>query len=190
MPGSANFDLSHGIVLTLLLALGGCFQQEAASRFEISHLEAHWTNGRVEISCDQQLELSAEARAALQHGVPLTIEVELILRDVASRTRVGGVTRSYEVRYLPLSEHYQISGIGARNVATFPRLRHALAELSHLDLSLDVGTLPTGNYEVLVRSRLDHGQMPPPMRLPALFDPAWKHASNWTSWPMTVDPGA
>lgn len=190
MPGYARFDLAGGVALTLLLTLGGCFQQEAAGRFEIRRLEAHLADGRMEISCVQQLELSAEAREALQHGVPLTIEVELILRNLASRTRVGGLTRRYEVRYLPLSEHYQVTGIGAHNVTTFPRLRHALAELSRLDFSLEVGTLPAGDYEVLARSRMDHGDMPPPMRLPALFDPAWKHASSWTSWPMTVGPGA
>jgi hypothetical protein len=190
MPGYARLDPARGVVLALLLTLGGCFQQDAAGRFEISRLDAHWTNGRVEISCDQRLELSAEARSALRHGVPLTIEVELILRDLASRTRVGGITRRYEVRYLPLSEHYQVSGIGAHNVATFPRLRHALAELSRLDLSLEVGTLPAGDYEVLARSRLAHDDLPPPMRLPALFDPEWKHASNWTAWPMTIGSGA
>jgi hypothetical protein len=190
MPGYAKFDTARSAVLALLLTLGGCFQQDAAGRFEISRLEAHWTSGRVEIICDQRLELSTEAREALRHGVPLTIEVELILRDLASRTRVGGMTRRYELRYLPLSEHYQVSGIGAHKVATFPRLRHALAELSRLAFSLEVGTLPAGDYEILARSRLDHGDMPPPMRLPALFDPAWKHASNWSSWPMTVVPGA
>ena len=190
MPGCSRFDSARGVILTLLLALGGCFQQDAGGRFEISRLEAHWSKGRVEISCEQQVELSAEARAALQHGVPLTIEVELILRDLASRTRVGAVTRRYELRYLPLSEHYQVSGLGAHNVATFPRLRHALSELSRLSFSFEVGTLAAGSYEVLARSRLDHGDRPPPMRLPALFDPAWKHTSIWTSWPMTVGPEA
>jgi len=190
MPGYARFDPARGVVLTLLLMVGGCFQQDATGRFEISRLQAQWAAGRMEISCDQRLELSAEARDALRHGVPLTIEVELILRNLASRTRVGGLTRRYEVRYLPLSEHYQVNGIGAHKVTTFPRLRHALAELSRLEFSFEVGTLPAGDYEVLARSRMDHGDMPPPMRLPALFDPAWKHASSWTSWPMTVGPEA
>lgn len=190
MPGCTRLDLAHAVALVLLLALGGCSRQGTDGQFEIHYLEAHWGNGRVEITCEQRLQLSAEARRALEHGVPLTIEVELILRDMVSRKRVSGATRRYEIRYLPLSEHYRVSGIGTHDVATFPRLRHALAELARLDFSLAVGALPTGDYEVLARSRLDHGQMPPPMRLPALFDPEWKHVSHWTSGPLVIGPEA
>jgi len=190
MPGCTKLDLAHAGALALLLALGGCSRQNTDGPFEIRRLEAYWGNGRVEITCEQRLQLSSEARRALEHGVPLTIEVELILRDMVSRKRVSGVTRRYEIRYLPLSEHYRVSGIGTHDVATFPRLRHALAELSRLDFSLAVGALPTGDYEVLARSRLDHDDMPPPLRLPALFDPDWKHVSNWTSGPLVIGPEA
>ena len=133
------------------------------------------------------LQLSAEARTALRHGVPLTIELTLILRNTSSQTRVRDETRQYEIRYLPLSEHYRVSDAGGNAVRTFPRLRHALAELSRLRLSMETGPLPAGSYELLVRSRLDRSRMPPPMRLPALFDPAWNHASEWMSWPLTVE---
>ena len=188
MPGCKRLDLAHVVALAALLALGGCSRQDTGGQFEISRLESHWGNGGVDIYCEQRLQLSAEARRALEHGVPLTIEVELILRDMVSRKRVSGATRRYEIRYLPLSEHYRVSGIGTHDVATFPRLRHALAELSRLNFSLAVGALPTGDYEVLARSRLDHGDMPPPMRLPALFDRDWKHVSNWTSGPLIIGP--
>jgi hypothetical protein len=192
MPGCTRLDLAHAgaLALALTLALGGCSRSDTDGQFEIYRLESHWGNGRLETTCEQRLQLSAEARRALEHGVPLTIEVELILREMPGRKRVSGATRRYEIRYLPLSEHYRVSGIGTHDVATFPRLRHALAELSRLDFSLAVGALPTGDYEVLARSRLDHGQMPPPMRLPALFDPDWRHVSEWTSGPLIIGPEA
>jgi hypothetical protein len=173
-----------------VLALCGCTDQAASGLFEIRHLDALWDDGRVDIRGEQQLRLSEEARDALHHGVPLTIELELILRDTHSQTRIRKETRRYEVRYLPLSERYRVSRPGEQAVQTFPRLRHALAEISRLELSIEIGTLPAGDYEVLARTRLDHGAMPPPMRLPALFDPAWNHASPWTSWPLTVGPAA
>jgi len=190
MPGCAKPDPALVGLLALMLSLGGCAKPVAGGQFEISRLAANWTDGRVEISCEQRLQLSAEARDALRHGVPLTIELELILRDTATQTRVASETRRYELRYLPLSEHYRLSGIGPNDVLTFPRLRHAMAELSRLDLALGTGALPAGDYEVLARSRLDHRHMPPPMRLPALFDSHWKHSSGWTSWPLSIDPGA
>lgn len=186
MPGCARPDPALGTLLTLMLVLGGCGESTDGGQFEISQLDARWESGRVEVGCEQQLQLSSEAREALRHGVPLTIELELILRNSATQSRVSAETHRYELRYLPLSEHYRLSGVGANDVATFPRLRHALAELSRLKLNLDTGPLPAGDYELLARSRLDHRHMPPPMRLPALFDPRWKHASEWASAQLTV----
>lgn len=173
----------------LAVAVSACGKQPEGGQFEIGRLDAHWANGRLLGDCELDLSLSAEARNALRHGVPLSIELELILRSSADQTRVGDETRRYEIRYLPLSEHYQVAGLGEGHTAIFPRLRHALAELSRLDFSIDTGALPAGEYELLARSRLDHDSMPPPMRLPALFDPRWKHASPWSSWPLTIDPG-
>lgn len=190
MPACAKPDPARSALLALMLALGGCAAPGDGGQFEIDRLEARWTDGRVEVACEQRLQLSAEARGALQHGVPLTVELELILRAAATQARVEVESRRYELRYLPLSEHYRVSGIGTNDVATFPRLRHALAELSRLKLTLDTGPLPSGDYELLARSHLDLRHMPPPMRLPALFDPRWKHASEWMSSPLTVGPEA
>lgn len=194
MPGYANADravsLPAAALAGLLLLLAACGEPAESGQFEIVRVEAHWTNGELRGRCEQKLTLGAEAREALRHGVALTVELELILRNTGDQTRVGQDTTRYEIRYLPLSEHYQVSGLQAGHVATFPRLRHALAELSIIDFRLDTGALPAGDYELLARSRLDRSSLPPPMRLPALFDPGWKHASGWSSWPLTVDAGA
>jgi len=184
MPGCARFEIAHAALLSLLL--GACSAQDGDRRFEILDIEAHWDNGRIDIRCEQRLQLSAGAREALEHGVPLTIEVEVLIRDMASRTRIDEVTSRHELRYLPLSEHYRVSGDGMDDIANFPRLRHALARLSRLELSIEAGTLPAGEYEVLARSRLVHGEMPPPMRLPALFDPEWNHTSAWYSSTLII----
>ncbi len=190
MPGCAKSECIGLWLLALLLALGGCSRPPAESQFEIRHLEAQWTDGRLVVGCEQQLQLSAKARNALLHGVPLTISLDLIVRELGSQARVGGQTWRYEIRFLPLSERYRLTGVGSRGVATFPRLRHALTELSDLQVSIATGALPAGDYEVLVRSHLDYRHMPPPMRLPALLDPEWKHASNWSSQSFTVRAGA
>ena len=193
MPACAKSDVALPFLpamLLLLLGLGSCERQPAAGPFEITGLTAHRVGNRVEIICEQRLQLSEAAREALQHGVPITIETRLILRDMSSRTRVGETTRHFELRYLPMSEHYRISDSAGQDVRTFPRLRHALAAISRLNLTIEARALPTGEYEILARSRLDHRNMPPPMRLPALFDPNWQHASLWVSSSLTVGPEA
>ncbi len=176
------------ILLVVALTLAACSDPAADGRFELSHVEAKWTNGWMKVACEQHLSLSNEARNALIHGVPLTVQLELLLRNSDSRTRVGNETYSYEIRYLPLSDYYQLSVSGTDTVRTFPRLRHVLAELSSLDVSFETGALPAGDYELLARTRLDQRTMPPPMRLPVLLSSKWRHDSSWSSWPLEIEP--
>lgn len=179
--------------LLAALLLGGCGPAQEGGRFELDRLDANWSTGRLDVRFSQRLRLSPEARNALQHGVPLTVGVELVLRDAHTQNRIRRDRFFYEIRYLPLSEHYQLSRLsddGDDELRTFPRLRHALAELSDLRLSVETGALPGGEYELLARSYLDKRRMPPPMRLPVLFSPRWNHESAWTSTALEIEPGA
>jgi len=177
-------------LLTTVLALTACNGPDAGNRFEFTRVESNWANGFLHVKFEQQLELSDEARNALIHGVPLTLELDLVLRNTGNQTRVGRETRNYEIRYLPLSDYYQLSLSGAGPVKTFPRLRHVLAELSSLELDVETGVVPKGDYELLTRLRLDQHRMPPPMRLPVLLSSNWRHDSSWSSWPVQIVPGA
>jgi hypothetical protein len=172
------------------LLLASCSDGDPGGRFEVGAVDASWANGRMDVRFEQDLRLSPEARDALEHGVPLTLTVELVLRESRTQTRVKKERSLYEIRYLPLSEHYQLSHVDGEERLTFPRLRHALAELGSLRLSFETGALPAGEYELLARSFLDKQKMPPPMRLPVLFSSHWDHESAWTSWPLNIQPGA
>ncbi len=185
---SRNPESSRYRLLLLGLMLAGCSAPADSDRFELGRADATWSNGKLDVRLEQRLALSNEARDALIHGVPLTIELELRLRNAGSTTRVSTETRSFEISYLPLSNHYQLAD--AATVRTFPRLRHVLAQLSRLEVSLETGVLPAGEYELLARTRLDQERMPPPMRLPVLLSGEWKHDSSWSSWPVQIEPGA
>ncbi len=173
-----------------VLLLSACGEVDESGRFELSDVEARWSNGRMEVRFEQDLRLSPEARNALVHGVPLTLGVELVLRDARTQARVRRNKSFYEIRYLPLSEHYQLSGPGDENLRTFPRLRHALADLADLEVRFETGALPSGEYELLARSFLDKQKMPPPMRLPVMFSSRWKHESAWSSSQLEIEPEA
>ncbi|MEJ2385104.1 MAG: DUF4390 domain-containing protein [Xanthomonadales bacterium] len=192
MPGYARHPERRAAVLAGVLALGlcgGCGAPPEAARFAIDDLTATWSNGTVDIRIEQRVDLGEAARDALQHSVPLTITLELVLRGAESRSRLHRVLRHYEIRYLPLSQRWQLRDGDDGPTRTFPRLRHVLAELGRVNLSFRTGPLPAGVYELLARSYLDQERMPPPMRLPALFSERWDHASGWTAWPLEVEPG-
>lgn len=191
MPACAKrADWVRRLSPAILLALLACSNPPSSERFELTQVNATWSNGKLNVTCEQNLALSKEAREALIHGVPLTIDLELTLRDTGSQVRVANQTNSYEIRYLPMSDHYQLTHKRDQSVKTFPRLRHVLAALSKLQVYLDTGVLPSGDYELLARTRLDQKSMPPPMRLPVMLSAKWHHDSSWSSWPLEVDPGA
>jgi hypothetical protein len=177
-------------LLLAWLALAGCSDQAANDRFELTQVQASWADGQLDVKTEQKLALSEEAKDALVHGVPITLELDLLLRNTSDQSHQGEGKRSFEIRYLPLSGYYQLAFSGSTDVKTFPRLRHVLAELSRLAVSIETGVIPTGPYEVLARMRLDQHSMPPPMRLPVLLSAKWRHDSSWTSWPLQIEPGA
>jgi hypothetical protein len=171
-----------------MLVVSACGQPSVEPRFKIQNVDLKWSNGRLGANLEQSLILSSEARNALQHGVPLTFEVTLIVRNTTSQTRVLESLEEYEIRYLPLSDRFQLTLPGGDDIKTYPRLRHLMADLSDLRLSLRTGALPEGIYEVLTRIRLDKRKLPLSMRLPTLFSAEWKHDSEWSSWPLEISP--
>jgi len=188
MPACAKLaEISRFIALLAALSLvTGCDGESRWQRFEIRDVTLNWSNGRLNAELLQNLELSTEAREALQHGVPLTLQVELIVRNTGNQIRVKEVFEYYEIRYLPLSNRFQLSLPGGDEIRTFPRLRHLLADLADLKLVVRTGALPEGRYEVLTRIRLDRRKMPISMRLPTMFHTDWKHDSHWSSWPLEI----
>ena len=144
----------------------------------------------VEVVVHQTIDLSDEAQSALTHGVPLFIRTELALRPRESRRDFAHLEREFEIRYLPLSNLYQVTTSQPHVVKTFPRLRHVLAEMRTVDFGLDAAILPANDLELRARSSLNKRRMPPPMRLPAWFSAEWRHDTGWTSWPVESDPAA
>ena len=156
-------------------------QAEQDFGFAIENIEAQPGRSGVELVITQELSLSSEATEALRHGVPLVIEVEARLRASGKHTDDASLQRSFELRYLPLSDHYQLLGDAGAEVRTFPRLRHALADLAQVRLRIPPDSLSRGGLEARARSRLRMSELPPPMRLPARMSAAWRHDSGWSA---------
>jgi len=134
----------------------------------------------------QRMRLSGLARNALQNGVPLVIDVVTEVRNTDGGRLLAESAERREIRYLPLSERYQILGADDGTNRAYPRLRHVLAELSRMKLEMETGPLAPGRYELRVRVRLDRASLPAPMQLPALLLGNWRHDTGWSSWPFEI----
>lgn len=171
----------------MLLLLSACSPTAGKHGFEIRQVHIQQARRQLEVALEQEVQLSFEARRALQNGVPLTIRVNTEVRDSNTLTLLANQELRLEIRYLPLSDRYQLSTEGDEESArSFPRLRHVLAELASLRLTMSTGPLVPGEYEFRVRVRLDRSSLPMPMQLPAVIVRNWRHDSQWTQWPFTV----
>ena len=177
-------------VCVMLLLIGSlmtvCGQQVLDYGFAIKDVSIIPGYQTLNIHLTQDLALSEQALEALEHGVTLTIRLDLELRNDNDIVRVTRAARRFEIRYLPLSERFQLSTVESGDMQAFPRLRHVLAAINELNVQLPTGALPPGGYELRTRVWLDKSRLPTPMQLPAWFSSQWQHDSEWSVWPVKI----
>ena len=118
-----------------VVVLAGCGQREALDyAFAINQVSVRPVFQSLDIRLQQQLELSSDARAALEHGVTLIIRLDMELRSDSNMIVTHRDSRRFQLRYLPLSERYQLTEEETGELKTFSRLRHMLATMSDLSV--------------------------------------------------------
>ena len=188
--------VGHGPVALVLLGsllLAACQQSQQSFGFEIRQVEVRPGPAATIVRIEQDLQLSNQAREALDRGVPLVLNLRARIRTTDGKAL--GQSRYFRLSYSPLSDHYQLESFGPESssspssgpesVHTFPRLRHALAKLSTSEFQFSAASHPA---MVEVRSRLDNSKLPPPMRLPAWFSRQWRHDSGWWTQAISESP--
>jgi len=170
-----------------VVLLAGCGAREALDyAFVITNVSVRPAYQSLDVHLQQELELSSQAREALEHGVTLTIRLEMELRNDSNMIVVRRDTLRFQLRYLPLSERFQLSNEKTGELKAFSRLRHMLAAMDDFDVQWSTGPLPSGSYELRTRISLDESRLPTPMQLPAWFSSQWRHDSEWSVWPFKV----
>lgn len=173
-------------ILVCLLLTAACAPSQDDFGFRIDELELKPGRQQIAVRLDQQVRFSEAARRALRNGVTLTLLVDVEVRDARNLNLLADRRERFEVRYLPLSERYQLTGGTPAIQQTYPRLRHVNAELSRLRLILPTGPLAPGPYELRARMRLDRTSLPTPLQLPAVLSPDWAHDTRWFQWPFEI----
>lgn len=173
--------------LLLVLVLAGCdaIRAQRPGALEVRNARLAGGSGTATLELGLDCRLSGPAQDALEHGIPITLQVDLAAgRWPQARMQ----TRRLELRYFPLSRRYQLREIGAngaggaeaRSFVTPAYLFAALGAL-RFELPADFSDLPPAT-PLRVSARLDPAALPGPLRLPALFEPAWRLASPEYAW--------
>jgi len=171
--------------LSLLIAVGGC-DLRSNNLFRVENVKVEATGADLDIDLTLDLRLSDRTTRGISSGVPVTLMLNLELRDSNSLALIAMHQHRYEIRYLPMSERFQLTDLNSGRARTYPRLRHVLRALMSLQLQFDTPTLARGDFELRARMRLDKTSLPAPIQLPALIFGAWKHDTEWTQWPFKI----
>lgn len=172
----------------VLFLLAGCGKESVADYgFSITKVIVTPAYQSLNIQLQQNLSLSQQANEALEHGVTLNIMLEMELINETDFIAMKRDTRHFQLRYLPMSERFQLSDESTGESRTFSRLRHMLAVFNDLKVKLSAGPLLPGHYELRTRVSLDERRLPTPMQLPAWFSSQWHHDSEWSVWPFEVN---
>lgn len=123
---------------------------------------------------------SGPVQDALEHGIPITLQIDL---KAGRWPRAQTQTRRVELRYFPLSRRYQLRESGSAEPRSYATPAYLVAALGALrfDLPASFAELPP-TTPLQISARLDPAALPGALRLPALFEPAWRLVAADYAW--------
>lgn len=145
-------------------------------------------DGNYQLYADIDYGLNERALEALENGVPLTFEVEILVlrfRRFMWNETVSEIKKQYQLVYHPLAESFSLRDLHADTQVTYRNFRAAVNELgqiSGLPVIEEDALDADSPYQVRMRVRLLVESLPEPMRWLAYLFPHWRQASEWYAW--------
>ncbi len=181
----------------ILLLLSACDRpaeigSSADWALSLSEPQIEWRGGVLGVSTGIALTPSAAILEALDHGVAVSVVVATRVHPWHGALAATDQTRNhrFEIRYLPLIEHHQLTELKTGQTDTYPRLSmllRALSERRWLDTHLTRDQASTDEWQVQVRVDIDRERLPAPMQLSAWRDERWRSGQDWLTWRVGPD---
>ena len=175
-------------LLLAFLAVSMAGVAGAQSRFEVRSAYVEPSEGVYQLNATIDFELPGGAREAVREGVPLTLNLEIVVR----RQRfywfdetVATLEQDYELVYHALSERYLVRNLNSGEQASFPTLDtavDALRVISNLPILDESLIVPDRRHEISVRASLDVRTMPDTLRFILFWADDWRQRSEWYTW--------
>ncbi len=179
--------LRHSLLLVLSAILPGLLWAEP---IVVEQVETVQQDDLYLLNATIRIEFNERVLEALEHGVPLTIELQLqVVRkggyfwepDVVSLRlyrvlRFHALTRLYEVQDL---EHDRSQSFATRDIAI-----GALGEIHALPVVDRRQLAQTERYEIKIRASLDIESLPLTLRPLAYLTADWNLSSRWQRHPL------
>jgi hypothetical protein len=181
-----------GLLIALPLVLGVRAEDRPGREgyFDVRSASTAVVDDVIELEARLQLVLSDEALAALDSGVPLTIELKLeLIRDRRFMLDAtdAELTLRYALEYKPLSQRYIVRNLNSGDQDSFATLYSALNNLGRIqDLPVidESILLRDASYRMRLQALLSTQQYPAPLRLLFFWRDQWQLKSEWFEWPL------
>jgi len=137
-----------------------------------------------------EIVLSSEALDALHNGVPLNVELQLVVdrfRRWMWDDAVASLKQRYQLSHHALSGRYVVANLNSGDVVSFPDIDTALQFLERVErLPLIDESLLEENrrYQAAARVTLDVKELSGPLRFLSRFWGDWRISSEWYRWPL------
>jgi hypothetical protein len=186
----AALVLGLSVALPFVLAVQAQDRPGREGYFDVRSASTAVVDDVIELEARLQLVLSDEALAALDSGVPLTIELKLELireRRFILDAIDAELTLRYALEYKPLSQRYIVRNLNSGDQDSFATLYSALNNLGRIqDLPIidESILLSDGSYRMRLQALLSTQQYPAPLRLLFFWRDQWQLKSEWFEWPL------
>ncbi len=170
------------LVACLVLLAAGCsvLDEQTPGTLVVRNAQINAVAGGATLELGLDCSLSGPMRDALDHGIPLTLQIDV---RAGRWPTAEAAQRRIELRYFPLSRRYQLHELDSGDVRSFAAPAYLVAALGalRLDLPNAFATLPA-TTPLQLSVALDPTALPGALRLPALFEPAWRLAAANYAW--------
>lgn len=157
----------------------------------VKKAEFRLINGVYLLSADINYHIGSRALDALQNGIPLFWDLDVIVKEqrdfLWDKTVIEKVFR-YRIQYHALLNMYRVRYENSGDVFNFSTLAGAIDLLSSvrdLPIMKRDRLYPEKKYLAAVKVIFDRESLPLPLRPVAYLNPQWYLSSEWYVWPLT-----
>lgn len=199
MPSCKKPEAFRFIILFMLMNLSLCptLLHAELSEARITELNDGFVVENAELTAEEtdylldadiEFHFSKEALKALEHGIPLQIDIEMVIRQSRKwlwDKTIQEASLNLRLEHHPLSNQFLITDLNTGIKRHFQRLQNALEFLGTIKRypflarsALDKNK----SYTAQVRARLNTESLPAPLRLTAYIASDWRLSSPWFKW--------
>lgn len=160
----------------------------AQTRFEIRSAYVEPSEGVHQLNATLDFELPDGARAALREGVPLSMQLEIVVkrqRNYWLDETVATLDQRYELVHHALSERYLVRNLNSGEQSSYATLDSALDALrvvSNLPILDQALVARNRRHEISVRASIDVHTMPDALRFVLFWTDDWRQRTEWYTW--------